>query len=213
MAIEVKKYDLPDYDILKEGSKDFYKVWIPDQKYLVIGQANKAETSLFLDIVEAENIPVYKRPSGGETVILTPNTIVISSIIIDEKFKNPSIYFQFYNKLLMDTFQELGIENIGQKGISDVTIGNKKIVGSSIYRRKNVVFYHAVINLKESIDIISKYIKHPQKEPDYRKGRDHKEFVTSISQEGYDISTKQLSEILTKKFEAIVNNSTTEQPF
>ena len=207
MNIEVKKYDLPDYDILKEGSNDFYKIWIPDQKYLVIGQGNKADSSLYIEKVEADNIPVYKRSSGGETVILTPNTLIISAVIIDEKFKNPAIYFKYYNKLLMETFQDLGIENIGQKGISDVTIGNKKIVGSSIYRRKNIVFYHAVINVSESIDIIAKYIKHPKKEPDYRKGRDHKEFVTSIELEGYDISIEQISEKLAQKFEDIVNLS------
>ena len=194
--IEEKKYNLPDFDVLDENSSEFFKVWIPDKTYLVLGQGNKAETSLFTEKVEKDGIEVFKRPSGGEAVILSPNTLVVSTLTIDEKFKNPSIYFKFYNKLLSDVFEELGIKEVGQKGISDITIGNKKIVGSSIYRRKNKVFYHAVINVSESIDLISCYLKHPSKEPDYREGRNHSEFVTSINEAGFKIDIEVLAEKL-----------------
>jgi len=199
--IEAKKYNLPDTEILYNDDTKYYHIWHPEQKYLVIGQGNKVDTSLYTEKVAADNIQVYKRPSGGETVILTPKTLVISAITIDEKFKNPSIYFKHYNTILMEAFREMGIQEIGQKGISDICIGNKKIVGSSIYRRKNKVFYHAVINVKESINEIAKYIKHPSKEPDYREGRNHTEFVTSIFEQGYSFTIGDISNKLREKFD------------
>jgi lipoate-protein ligase A len=73
-----------------------------------------------------------------------------------------------------------------------VAIGDKKILGSSIYRRRKILFYHAVLNVSEPIETIERYIKHPTREPDYRNGRKHHEFVTSLHAEGYKLTMKKI---------------------
>ncbi|MCK7539718.1 MAG: hypothetical protein MZV63_56820 [Marinilabiliales bacterium] len=40
--------------------------------------------------------------------------------------------------------------------------------------------YHAVLNLGEGTDVFERYLRHPRREPDYRQGRLHSEFVTSL---------------------------------
>jgi lipoate---protein ligase len=189
---EVQKYNLPDLDIIDAASAVSVFVWQPDKTYMVLGQSNKAESSLETEAVLADGITVVKRPSGGETVILTPNTIVISIAFPTETLKNPQEYFRRINESIISVLAKKGVVNLLQKGISDIAIGEKKILGSSIYRRPNKVFYHAVLNVAEDISIIAKYIRHPAKEPDYRKGRPHGEFVTSIRAEGYDLSVESL---------------------
>lgn len=195
---EVQKYTLPDLDIIDSDSEVSVCVWHPDKTYLVLGQSNKAETSLDMEAVLADGVVVIKRPSGGETVILTPNTIVIAISFTSETLKNPNEYFHKINDSIISVLAENGIKNLLQKGISDIAIGEKKILGSSIYRRPNRVFYHAVLNVAEDISNIAKYIRHPAKEPDYRKGRPHSEFVTSIHAEGYDLSVESLLPALEK---------------
>ncbi len=145
-----------------------------------------------MEAVLADGITVVKRPSGGETVILTPNTLVIAISFTTETLKNPKEYFHKINDSIIAVLAQQGIQNLLQKGISDIAIGEKKILGSSIYRRPNRVFYHAVLNVAEDIANIAKYIRHPAKEPDYRKGRPHSEFVTSIREQGYDLSVESL---------------------
>jgi len=179
--IEVKTYDLPDYNLFNSTKPFEAFVWQPDKIYLVLGQSNNAQTSLFTDIVEKDQIDVYKRPSGGETVILSPKMLVVAVILTEEKLQNPKIYFEKINNRIMSALENLGFKNISQKGISDICIGNKKILGSSIYRKNAKVFYHAVLNLAEDVYLISKYISHPNKEPDYRMNRKHEDFVTSLS--------------------------------
>ncbi len=191
--VSVRKYDLPDVgliDSLAETSDCFF--WVPDQLYLVLGQSNLAERSLHTEQVISDGVPVLKRPSGGESVILSPQTLVIAVRLISEKLENPQVYFKKINGAVIRALQNLGIQDVGYRGISDVTLGNKKILGSSIYRKKKMVFYHAVLNINEDISLISKYLQHPPREPDYRKGRDHREFVTSIGEAGYTIDTKEL---------------------
>ena len=189
---EVQKYNLPDLDIIDSASAVSVCVWHPDKTYLVLGQSNKADTSLDMEAVLKDGITVVKRPSGGETVILTPNTLVIAIAFSTETLKNPREYFLKINDNIIAVLAGQGVGNLLQKGISDIAIGEKKILGSSIYRRPNRVFYHAVLNVAEDISIIAKYILHPSKEPDYRKGRPHGEFVTSIREQGYNLKPENL---------------------
>jgi len=203
--LEIQKYNLPDFDIIDSQSKVAVCVWQPDKTYLVLGQSNKAETSLDVKAVLEDHITVMKRPSGGETVILTPNTVVIAVSFATETLKNPKEYFRKINQQIIEVLFLQGISNLHQKGISDIAIGEKKILGSSIYRKPNRVFYHAVLNVAEENSIIEKYILHPSKEPDYRKGRLHSEFVTSLKTEGYDVKAKSLLYDLEKKLKTILS--------
>ncbi|MBT4409253.1 MAG: hypothetical protein HN936_05775 [Bacteroidetes bacterium] len=199
--IEVLSYDLPDSCLIQvDADANGWHFWQPDEKYLVLGQSNKAERSLIVDQVLADNVRVYKRPSGGESVILSPKTLVISVRLLSGKLENPQIYFRRINSVIINALKETGVKDISYKGISDITIGEKKILGSSIYRKKNMVFYHAVLNVSENILLISKYLQHPPKEPDYRQGRDHADFVTSLHEAGYQISVSELIVKLNQQF-------------
>jgi len=197
MSVVIKEYNLPDIEIFNNPQSNYdFSVWQPNKTYLVLGQSNNAEKSLFIDKVIAENIAVLKRPSGGETVILTPKTLVISIVLTNPELKRPHQYFTVFNNLIINGLLHAGVKDVVHKGISDLAIGNKKILGSSIYHKKDKIFYHAVLNVSESIENIEKYIRHPQREPDYRKGREHGEFVTSLVKHYPDLSINIIIENL-----------------
>ena len=160
---------------------------------------NPGENLIIKHILD-DGIAVYKRPSGGETVILTPNTLVISIKVILEKFSNPTAHFQYFNEKIMEALHQLDIRDLYHRGISDISLGDKKILGSSIYRSRKVLFYHAVLNVSEDINTIERYIKHPAREPDYRNGRTHHDFVTSLYDEGYRLPIENISNSLKKAF-------------
>jgi len=63
------------------------------------------------------------------------------------------------------------------------------------------VFYHAVLNVCESVSLIDRYLKHPVREPDYRKNRNHKDFVTSIAQEKYNININEIRKTVELEFQ------------
>jgi lipoate-protein ligase A len=191
--LQIRKYDLPDIDIFYDETQPTgYYLWVPDDYYVVLGNSNKPHENLIEENIFNDYVLVYKRPSGGQTVVLTPNTLVISIKVTLEKFSNPSAHFRYFNEKIIQALASLGIENLHYRGISDVALGDRKILGSSIYRRRKILFYHAVLNVSEPIETIERYIKHPTKEPDYRNGRKHHEFVTSLHAEGYPLSMKQI---------------------
>jgi lipoate-protein ligase A len=202
--IKTTDYCLPDIHLLDNKANEFL-LWTPDKIYIVLGASNSLEESVNLENVSKENVTVLKRPSGGQTVVLTPNNLIISAVFFDDEKLKPKDVFLHINRLVISGLQKLGIEHLNMKGISDIAIGNQKISGSSIYRRKNALLYHAVLNLSEPASTFEKYLKHPSKEPDYRNGRSHAEFVTSLRDKGYSNSNSEFKEALSITLNTMYN--------
>jgi len=198
--INTSEYNLPDIDLLKKKTNQFL-IWIPDKVYIVLGASNNPMEALNMENVKKDNITVLKRPSGGQTVILTPNNIIIAVAFFDRKTMHPKDVFQQINKLIISTIEHTGIHDLSLMGISDIAISGKKILGSAIYRSKEALLYHAVLNLGEPSVTFERYLKHPSKEPDYRQGRSHTEFVTSLKEKGYTKSYHHLENELSLTFE------------
>ena len=207
--IDVRSYDLEDFSIFYSEKESDFCIWQPDKTYIILGRSNRiAKDSVHANKAIENGVDIYKRPSGGEAVILTPDTLVISvKLPIDNTIKTHH-YFKLINNSIIAALIDLGIKQLGNKGISDISIGIKKILGSSIYRKQKTIFYHAVLNVSEPIETISMYLKYPKKEPDYRGGRDHHEFVTSLKQEGYEIPIKQLSNEISSSINKLITTPT-----
>lgn len=198
-----KNYNLPDAEIIHSKAPFDFCVWQPDRTYIVLGKSNSVEKSAYIELAQIDNVEIIKRNSGGESVILSPNMIVFSIKVTSTNSIHPKSVFSIINENLIENLSNLGIKNLCSKGISDLSIGEKKILGSSIFRSQNTLFYHAVINVNEDINLISKYLKHPTKEPDYRKGRNHLDFVTSIHQEGNHLDFQLLKNTIIKSLQEI----------
>jgi lipoate---protein ligase len=195
MAAEVRPYDLPDAALFS-GTGDGMLVWQPSETIIVLGQSNTPERSLVMENVLSDGIPITKRPTGGEAVILSPRMAVITVARKFEEMVRSRDFFMEVNGMILDLLAGLGVKNYGTRGISDVTIGHRKILGSSMHRRENRLVYHAVLNIAEDPSIFERYLRHPSREPDYRRNRPHGEFVTSLKKEGCDISYDDIAAFL-----------------
>ena len=192
-------YSLRD-NLLIDSSKTDFIIWQPEETIIVLGRSDSEESSLLHENVKSDMIPVVKRPSGGHTVILSPQTIVISFLKTGVKELNIYKYFNIFNNIIISALEELGVNNLVLRGTSDICIKDKKILGSSIYKKRESLLYHAVLNTGLSPDFIERYLKHPVSEPDYRNKRKHSSFVTSLSEEGYCIDNRFIIDALTSHF-------------
>lgn len=158
---------------------------VPDAWSVVMGASGKADREVHIDALEADGVPLLKRRGGGGTVLLGPNTLVICvRAWVPHLFRNLG-YFAAINRALIDALTELIPCEFAQRGISDIAVDQRKVVGSSIFRRKHLLVYQASLLVDLDIARIDRYLKHPPKEPDYRLGRSHVEFVTSLRALGY----------------------------
>jgi lipoate-protein ligase A len=145
---------------------------------------------------EADGLPVFRRRGGGGTVVLSPGQLVLALVTeVAFAFQNLA-YFRTINNWFRLALRPLGVSGIEDRGISDLAIAEKKILGTSLYRRRKILFYQASLLVDNDCSIFDRYLRFPARVPDYRKGRSHLEFCTSLRLQGYRLSVAEVSESL-----------------
>lgn len=161
------------------------EVFIPQQKMVVLGRSNQVTTEVNLDQCQTHGIQILRRRGGGGTVYLSEKSLVVSLGIWVKDYYDNSRYFQMINASLIQALvavvPSFKLEQFKQQGISDITLFHKKVVGTSLFRSRNYLLYQASLLLFDCAEEMGLFLKHPSREPDYRGGRDHKDFVSCLS--------------------------------
>jgi lipoate---protein ligase len=178
-----------------------YRVYEPRSLCAVLGAAGKPELDLILPHMEQDNVPWLRRRGGGGTVILGPGQVVLAAVKrVDSPYRNRE-YADAINRWIVEALEGFGVSGVHPEGISDLAIGEKKIVGTSIYRTRLVLFYQASLLVANDISLFTRYLAMPAKVPEYRRGRTHEEFCTTLVREGYDVRASDVVAALTRVVE------------
>lgn len=178
-----------DEDLLEIVPKDSpwkVRVWQPDSTAIVVGRGNVAEKEVRLDVCRVDNVPVLRRSGGGGAVVLAPGCVVISFARPVDSSLRLSEHLLSSVSLTADAVWKTAGLRLTQKGIGDLCFGDKKVLGSSGNLRRSTYLYRASLLFSMDLRFIDRYLKHPSREPDYRKGRPHGDFVTSLKNIGWE---------------------------
>jgi lipoate---protein ligase len=185
---------LIDEDVLllvKEQGGVRYRLWEPTFPLVVLGRSSHPSAEVFAEACAKEDIPVIKRLGGGKSVVLSPGMLVISLALETIRFRGHLFYAQAINEIIEKSLTFWGVGNINCRGISDLTLGDRKILGCCLYlTRKSdrwIVFYQASLLFDPDLSLMTRCLKHPPWEPDYRRGRPHEEFLTALRAEGHHL--------------------------
>jgi lipoate-protein ligase A len=164
-----------------------HRVYEPDRTAAVLGAAGKPERDLKLAALAADGVPVLRRRGGGGAVILTPGQVVLALVVeVASDFGNRE-YARKINEWFIEALGALGVDGLEQRGITDLALRGRKVLGTSIYRSRRVLFYQASLLVANDVAVFARYLEHPYAEPDYRRGRDHDAFCTTLRAGGYDL--------------------------
>ncbi len=172
-----------DNDLLervRQGESWAYRSWEPAAVAVVLGRGNKATLEVYEERCQHDNVPIIRRRGGGGTVVLAPGVLVVSVVKRVKHRYRFQEYFDQINTYLIEALQRVGLDELSQRGISDICLCDRKILGSSMYRSKEILFYTASLMVSNDIQLLDRYLRHPSKEPDYRQGRPHLDFTTTI---------------------------------
>ena len=172
-------------DRYRQTGAPAYRLYEPPALCAVLGASGKPVQDLLLEHLEADGVPWMKRRGGGGTVILGPGQVVLALVTsVESPYRNRE-YAAEINSWIVDSLALLGVSGVSPEGISDLAIRGKKIVGTSLYRTRLVLFYQASLLVSNDISVFTRYLAMPAKVPEYRAGRSHEEFCTTIAREGY----------------------------
>lgn len=149
-------------------------------KAVVAGRGSDLEEEVRLARVRQDRVPVFRRKGGGCSVFLDPGTLIVSTAFSAPGFGGIQTLFNQCSQWLIRGFETMGLAGIYQDGISDLVVADRKIGGSCFYRTKDLAYYSAAILVTPDLDLMTNYLAHPPREPDYRRGRSHRDFVAGI---------------------------------
>lgn len=197
-----------DEDLLaevKELGGIRYRLWEPAFPLVILGRSSHPEDEVFSEICAKDGIPVIKRMGGGKSVLLSPGMLIVSLALETIHFRGHPFYAEAINRIVEKTLTSCGAGNINGRGISDLAWGDQKIMGCCLYlsRRRDlwVVFYQASLLFHPDLSLVTRYLKHPPWEPDYRKGRPHEEFLTTLWAQGHRLKIMQVASRLARAFD------------
>lgn len=184
--------DLPILKFVLNGGDSAFCVWEPVKPMVVIGRGGSEELELKMDNCLNDGVPVFRRKTGGGAVVLMPGVLVFSLAKRVAKDLVIREYAEQVNDQVVKFFSGLGVKDLSVRGISDICVGNRKVMGSGMFRRKKILFFQGSVLVDPDISLMDRYLKPPPKQPDYRDNRDHGDFTTTLRQQGLEISMGNL---------------------
>lgn len=187
------KQDLPtrpyDHDddliaLTREEGTSRVRVYGQEGVAVVIGRGGKQDLELVREHLVADGVPLFRRSGGGCSVVLDPGNLIISLGLPLPGVGKISSSFDAISSWLCESLAAAGLPGVQQRGVSDLTLADRKIGGSCIYRTKGVLYYSTTLLVDHDPDLVERYLQHPPREPEYRRGRDHRRFMTSLAAVG-----------------------------
>ena len=182
----IGSYDL-DEDLLEEASRKgrpAMKLYAWKGLALVLGRGSDPEREVRLDRALADGVPVLRRRGGGCAVLLDPGNAVASLAFPLPGTGRITRAFDASLDWLLKGLERAGIHGIRREGISDLALGDKKVGGTCLYRKTGLVYFSATLLAAPRLDLVERYLPHPPREPAWRQGRRHAEFMGSLLRPG-----------------------------
>jgi len=181
--MEIAAYDR-DEDLLEGTRRDGQprlRVYRYPEPAVVLGSGSRPEQELHLEPCIEDRVPLLRRRGGGCSVVLDPGNLVTSVAMAVEGIGDNLRHFRSLGAWLIGGLERLGLQGVRQDGISDLVLADRKVGGACIYRSRGLLFYSATLLVDPDLERIERYLKHPPREPDYRRGRPHRDFVGRLA--------------------------------
>jgi len=176
-----------------------FEIWEPEGVAVVIGHGQNAVQEVDLAACRRDGVAVIRRRGGGGAVVLMPGVLCLSCAFLSGRSDSPYYFFQQINLFISDLLaRRFSLQGLEPAGISDIALAGRKILGCSMFKSRRLYFYQGSLLLNPDLARITAYLTHPSREPGYRRGRTHSDFLTSLWQSGYPLPMTDLKEAFTQ---------------
>jgi lipoate-protein ligase A len=156
--------------------------WEPAAHAVVLGASCRMRDDVLIDACRADGVPIVRRSSGGGTVLIGPGALNVS-VILPQEWAPGLWALDVAQRYVLDSIAE-SIRRVGPpvsvEGRGDLVIGGRKCAGSAQRRLKRWFMVHCSILYDFSIERIARYLTVPQRQPAYRAGRAHCDFLSNL---------------------------------
>ncbi len=165
-----------------EQPQDVLRLWEPPAPMVVVGRSSQFAKEVNFETCQADGVPVLRRSSGGAAIVAAPGCLMYAVILGYATREHLRMIDRAHDFVLdrIATAISKFAPGITKAGTSDLVVGSQKISGNSMRCCRNHLLYHGTLLYDMDLSLVEKYLRMPPRQPDYRGGRNHGEFVTNL---------------------------------
>jgi lipoate-protein ligase A len=181
------------------GGPEVLRLWRWDTVAVVLGAGGRLADDVDEAACNADDVPIQRRSSGGGTVLLGAGCLLFSLVLRFDRHPALADLHASYRYILGYIAAQLvsHAAGISMQGSSDLTIGSRKFSGNAQQRKRTHLLHHGTLLYAFDFAPLSRYLKSPPRQPEYRQGRGHGEFLMNLP-----IAAETLAKLLRETWQA-----------
>ncbi len=182
------------------GGDETLRLWTLERPAVVIGRGSKIAGEVNLAYCQSEGIPILRRCSGGAAIVGGPGCLMYAVVLSLQKRPELRQVDQAHHWVITRLLAAVSRQYPGAQwqGTCDLTISERKFSGNSLRVARDHLLYHGTILHAADLDQIDRCLATPPRQPDYRQGRRHADFITNLP-----IDPAKLADDMASEFRAL----------
>lgn len=158
------------------------RLWEWPTPAVILGSGGRLADDVEEAACAADQVPLLRRSSGGGTVLLDRGCLLYTLVLNYDRDPALSDIRPSYRFILDILARALGqgVGELVQAGVSDLTCAGRKISGTAQQRKRSFLLHHGTLLYDMDLSRLSRYLREPPRQPEYRDGRPHRDFVTNL---------------------------------
>jgi lipoate-protein ligase A len=163
-------------------SGEILRVWEWPLPAVVLGAGCRLTDDVDEAACQADGVPILRRASGGGTVLLARGCLCFSLVLAYSRSPALADVRASYRYILDRTAAALAdlLPGVGHAGTSDLAADGRKISGNAQQRKRQFLLHHGTLLYNMDLSLVSRYLRLPERQPEYRGQRVHEEFLMNL---------------------------------
>ncbi len=155
------------------------RFWWGGPAAVVMGSSERPEQVVDAEACLRLGVDVLKRSTGGGSVLQTGDVLNYSLVTPAPASLDLKAGFRPGMDLVCAILDAFGVAG-RVEGTSDIAVGDRKISGNAQARRWKALLVHGTLLVDFDYELAAAVLKHPPREPAYRRGRAHLDFLVTL---------------------------------
>ena len=178
----------------REGGPPALRLWRPRSLCVVLGTGRPAARDVKLSLCREEDVPVLRRFSGGGTVVHSPGQLCFSFFLpfaLHPSLRTVEGSYRLVFSLVERALSALGVEGLAFREPCDFALDDRKVSGNAQRRGRRFLLHHGTLLVDCDPAPLGRFLNEPDEAPAYRRGRSHRDFLTTLKNRGYNTSVEE----------------------
>jgi lipoate-protein ligase A len=165
------------------------RLWEWTTPAVVLGAGGIVATDVNESACATDGVPLARRSSGGGTVLLGSGCLLFSLVLSYDRspmLREIQSSYRFILEHIRDAICDR-VPDAVAAGTSDLAAAGLKFSGNAQQRKRAYVLHHGSLLYNFDVHQVERYLRLPTRQPDYRRGRPHADFLRNLPLSGAEL--------------------------